>query len=58
MDPLFVLVCAILALGCNCAPTTSDTEEQRKEPGDLVLRDWIIIATCRASCFEQARDFI
>ena len=54
MDQLFVLVIAILALGCNCVPTPS-TEEERKQPGDLVLRDWIVIATCRASCFEKVR---
>ena len=56
MDQLFVFVIAILALGSNGVPTPRTEEEERKQPGDLVLRDWIVIATCRASCFEKVRS--
>ena len=49
----FMITFAILASTCRCAPVSSDTEDQVNEPKDLVLRDWIVIATCRASCFEE-----
>ena len=50
---IFMIIVAILASSCRGAPVSSDTEDEENEPKDLVLRDWIVIATCRASCFEE-----
>ena len=53
MKIIFMIIIAILASSCRAAPVSSDTEGEVNEPKDLVLRDWIVIATCRASCFEE-----
>ena len=50
-----MIIVAILASSSQGAPVSDDTEDEVNEPKDLVLRDWIVIATCRASCFEEVR---
>ena len=52
---MFVIIVAILASSSQGAPVSEDTKDEVNEPKDLVLRDWIVIATCRASCFEEVR---
>ena len=55
MKSIFVIIVALLA-SSRGAPVSHDTEDEEvKELKDLVLRDWIVIATCRASCFEEVR---
>ena len=49
-----MIIVALLA-SSRGAPVSHDTEDEVKELKDLVLRDWIVIATCRASCFEEVR---
>lgn len=51
-----VIIITLLALKFDCAPVTSDRKEPT-QPGDLILRDWIVIATCRASCFEKVKIY-